>query len=72
MVSLVDIAAGDVTNIDFMHPHINSYYIYWEILDLSNFSNNKLLYIVILLLPFVKCFISVNECIIRKSKTWQD
>ena len=59
MVNLVDIAAGDVINIDFIHSHepskkkdINSYYIYWEILHLPNFSNNKLLYTVILSLPF--------------------
>ena len=32
--------------------YINSYYIYWEILHLPNFSNSKILYIVILLLPF--------------------
>ena len=36
-----------------------------------NFSNNKLLYIVILLLPFAKCFISVNKYLIRIAKTWQ-
>ena len=50
---------------------INSSYIHWEILREPNFSNNKLLYILILLLPFAKCFISVNECLIRKAKTWQ-
>ena len=50
---------------------INSYYIYWETLHLPNFSNNKLTYIVILLLPFAKCFISVNKYLIRKCKTWQ-
>ena len=51
--------------------YINSYYIYWEILHLLNFSNDKLLYTVILLLPFAKYFISVKECLIRKAKTWQ-
>ena len=96
IISLVDITAGDVINLGFMHPHgpwktfnyhqnrdscyvlvefflkdINFYYIYWEILHLANFSNNKLLYIVVLLLPFAKCFISANECLIRKAKTWQ-
>ena len=97
MVSLVDIAAGDVLNIDFVHSswaikelqlatiwwfmlyssekrylkYINSYYIYWEILHLPNFSNNKLLHLVILLLPFAKCFISINECLIKKAKTLQ-
>ena len=50
---------------------VNSCYIYWDILHLPNFSNNKLLYIVILFLPFAKYFISVNECFIRKAKTWQ-
>ena len=35
---------------------INYYYIYWEILHLPNLSNNKVLYIVILLLPFPKRF----------------
>ena len=42
-----------------------------RLLHLPNFSNNKLLYIFILLLPFAKCFISVNKCLIRKTKTWQ-
>ena len=50
---------------------INSCYIQREILHLPNFSNNKLLYIVILLLPFAKCFISVNKYLIGKCKTWQ-
>ena len=36
--------------------YYNYYYIYWKILHLPNFSNNKVLYIVILLLPFAKCF----------------
>ena len=96
MVYSVDIAAGDVININFMHLHgherpligiivvihvmflwkhssktINSYCIYWEILHLPNFSKNKLLYVVISLLPFAKCFISVNKCLVRKAKTWQ-
>ena len=48
----------------------NLLYVYREILHLLNFSNNKLLYIVILLLPLAWCFISVNECLIRKAKTW--
>ena len=46
---------------------INSYCIYWKTLHLPNFSNNKLLYIVIL----SKCFISVNKYLIRKCKTRQ-
>ena len=37
------------------------------LLHLPGLSNNKLLYIVLLLL-FAKCFISVNECLIRKAK----
>ena len=48
---------------------INYCNIYWQILHLPNFSNNELLYKVILLLPFAKCFISVNGCLIRKAKT---
>ena len=32
-------------------------------------SNNRLLYMFILLLTFAKCFISANKCIIRKAKT---
>ena len=51
---------------------INSYYIYWEIMHLPNFYNNNFLYIVILLRPFAKCSISENECLIRKTKTWQN
>ena len=50
---------------------IKSYCIHWEILHLLNFSNNKILYTVILLLLSAKCFISVNECLIRKANTWQ-
>ena len=38
------------------------------ILHLPNFSNNKLLYMVILLLPFAKCLFSVNKCLIRKGQ----
>ena len=37
-------------------------------LHLQNFSNNKLLYIAILLFPFAKCFTSVNKCLIRNLK----
>ena len=44
---------------------INSYYIYWDILHLPNVSNNKLLYLVILLLTFAKYLISINECLIQ-------
>ena len=107
MVSLVIIAAGDVINIDFMHPHgsrktfnqhqcADSCYVPVEniiqkistpttstgttnkindddykklFLNLPNFRNNKLLYIVTLLLPFAKCFISVNKYLIRTAKT---
>ena len=91
MVSLVNIAVGDVINIDFMHLHGSwktfnwhqcgdSYYCScekniiqkisarttsWKILHLANFSNNKLLYTVILLLCFAKCFISVNSLLSR-------
>ena len=43
---------------------INSYYIYWEVLHLPNFSNYKLLYILIISFPF--CFILVNECLLER------
>ena len=38
-------------------------------LNLPNLNNNKLLYVTILLLPFAKCFISVNKCLIKMAKT---
>ena len=41
------------------------------LLHLPDFRNKRLLYIVILLVPFAKCFISVNKYLIRKTKTWQ-
>ena len=109
MVSLVDIAAGDIINTDFMHPHralktflisinvvIQSSMRYVPVkniqrtstpttssgrtykinnedykklfLHLQNFSNNKLLYIAILLFPFAECFTSVNKCLTRNLK----
>ena len=109
LVSLVDIAAGDVINIDLIHlygprktfnwhQHRDSCYVpvktlfkkvttpttstertykingkgYKKLfLHLPNFGNNKLLYIVVLLLLFAKFYISVNKCFIRKAKTWQ-
>ena len=39
------------------------------LLHLPNFSNNKLFCRVILVLPFAKCFISVNKCLRRKVET---
>ena len=42
-----------------------------QFLHLPDFVNNKILYIVILLLHSAKCFISVNKLLIRKLKTWQ-
>ena len=50
---------------------INDKYYRKLFLHVSDVSNNKLLYIVILQLPFEKCFISVNKCLITKAKTWQ-
>ena len=101
MVSLVEIAATDVTDFDFIHPHgprktFNSNVMFLSrniqkistpatstaraykvndenykklFLHLTNFSNNKLSYIAILLLPFAKYFISVGKCLIRNAKT---